>query len=198
MVSHTRLVGGFVGTPKAKSAITIDGDLTETDWQRARVLHLDGPRQFYKSEKPGHWNGPDDLTGTLRFLWDEKYLYLSVDVVDNVFCNPSQDGRLWSMDGLQFLIDPARDQRATHGRYDIAMGIGRKGPQAWCHMSADVRSPEGELPPRIAVAPAGPRWRRVTIGDTCERCVDTLKIALSRKSSRFKLSAKSPAWALGH
>ena len=152
MVSHTRLVGGFVGTPKAKSAITIDGDLTETDWQRATVLHLDGPRQFYKSEKPGHWNGPDDLTGTLRFLWDEKYLYLTVDVVDNVFCNPSQDGRLWSMDGLQFLIDPARDQRATHGRYDIAMGIGRKGPQAWCHMSADVRSPEGELPEVVIAA----------------------------------------------
>jgi hypothetical protein len=48
------------------------------------------------------------------------------------------------------------------------------------------------------VAPTGPRWRRATIGDTCERCVDTLKTTTSRKPSRFKLSANSRASAPGH
>ena len=52
--------------------------------------------------------------------------------------------------------------------------------------------------PRAGAAPTGPRWRRATIGDMCERCVDTLKTTTSRKPSRFKLSANSRASAPGH
>lgn len=144
-VIDQRLIGGFVGVPKAANPPTVDGILREEDWKKAGILEINTPRQFYKAEKEGEWSGAEDLSGKLRFLWDEKYLYVGVEVIDDVFSNPKQDDKLWAQDGLQFLIDPARDQRKKSGRYDFAVGLGKKGEQAWCSLSGDLRSPEGEV-----------------------------------------------------
>ncbi|HEY5793212.1 MAG TPA: sugar-binding protein [Chthoniobacterales bacterium] len=141
-----RLVSGFVGVPHAPAGLKVDGHLDEPEWKKASAQAIHLPRQFYQAEKGAEWSGPEDLSGTLRFLWDEKYLYVGVEVADDVFSNPKQDGNLWSQDGLQFLIDPARDRKEKKGRYDFSVGLGQKGPQAWSHLSGDqVRSPEGEI-----------------------------------------------------
>ena len=144
-VVRERLMGGFVGVPRASGPVTVDGTLDEDDWARPPVLAFDEARQFLKSEPMGHWRGPDDLSGALRFLWDETYLYVGVEVVDDVFVNNNADARIWDGDSLQLLIDPYRDRRETLGRYDYAFGVGTKGPQVWCTLSADARAPTGEV-----------------------------------------------------
>jgi hypothetical protein len=141
-----RLMGGFAKVPRATGAITIDGKLDEPDWQSAPVYPINEARQFFpilqeKNVKP--WGGPLDLSGTVRFLWDDQYLYLGVEVTDDIFSNNYQDADIWRGDSLQFLINPFRQEAQGKGRYDYAMGSGLKGNQVSCHLSADTSAPTG-------------------------------------------------------
>jgi hypothetical protein len=148
-VEWERYIGGFARVPRAKQPLTLDGSLDEGDWRRASVQHIDEERQFYEFKKlaTADWTGEDDLSATVRFLWDDKHLYLGVEVTDDSFNNPSQDGAIWRQDGLQLLVDPARAEEVKKGKYDYVLGVGRKGPQAWCALSANSGlAPGGEAP----------------------------------------------------
>jgi hypothetical protein len=120
--------------------------LDEVDWSAAQPALINEQRQLCMLSKKDTdtWTGTDDLSAVARYLWDEKYLYVGVTVKDDKFLNPKSDGDLWAQDGLQFLIDPAREARDKPGKYDYSMGLGTKGPQAWCHLSADAAAPTGE------------------------------------------------------
>jgi hypothetical protein len=149
-VQRERRVGGFARVVRTKTRIVLDGNLDEPVWRDAPVYKLDELRQFcavIKDAKP--WAGLQDLSGIARFAWDADNLYLAVEVTDDVFSNPKADDLLWSQDGLQFLIDPFRGEAQSLGRYDYSLGLGQKGLQAWCHMSADPGAPAG-LAPEIA------------------------------------------------
>ena len=139
-----RNVAGFVAVPKT-SGIKLDGVLDDADWKRAPVEKYDEERQYFSFDKAHvKWKGPKDLSGTLRFLWDDKYLYVGVEVTDDKQGSLQQDNMLWAMDGLQFLVDPCRNMDENVGKYDYAMAIGKKGPQAWCSLTADAGAPNGE------------------------------------------------------
>jgi hypothetical protein len=140
-----RYVAGFVAVPKATGPVPIDGTLDAPDWKKAPVEKINEKRQYF-SFKPeiASWKGPQDLSADIRFLWDDKYLYVGVEVTDDIFCGGKQDDTLWQQDGLQFLIDPCRAMAESVGKYDYAMALGKKGPQAWCYLSADAGAPSGE------------------------------------------------------
>jgi hypothetical protein len=145
-VERERLVGGFAKAARATGKVTMDGDLEEKDWQNAPAYPINEERQVqYFLDSAKKWAGPADLSGVLRFLWDDKYLYVGVEVTDDIFSNTKQDDALWAGDGIQFLINPYRQEAQGKGRYDYAMAHGLKGDQAWCHMSADVATPTGEV-----------------------------------------------------
>lgn len=142
-VVNERNMSGFVGVPKA--TITPDGSLDEPAWAKAPVLKIDEARQWFDyKKKPADWKGPSDLSADLRFLWDDKNLYVGVKTIDDIFNGPKSDGGIWSMDSLQILFDPYRDKPEKLGRYEYSFGVGTKGPQAWCALSADGRAPTGE------------------------------------------------------
>ena len=143
VTSLERLMGGFVAVPRAAGKITPDGRLDEKDWARSRVCSLREARQmqFLRPDEP--WTGPEDLSGRLRFLWDDRYLYLGMEVTDDVLARTQEDGMLWAQDGLQFLVDPCRGTGEKVGKYDYSAGLGKKGPQAWCHL-APAGLPTGE------------------------------------------------------
>jgi hypothetical protein len=146
-----RLVGGFVGVARASKAPNLDGKLDDRAWQPAspvKVEGADGFRALQRARKPptGSWEGPDDLSATARFLWDDEFLYLGVEVRDDIAGGLKSDDQIWSQDGLQFLIDPAREAAAKPGKYDYAVAVGAKGPQAWAYHTADsTQAPVGEV-----------------------------------------------------
>ena len=143
--TRKRNVAGFVAVPRVKGAIKLDGVLDDPDWKNAPVEKIDEARQYFSFDPANvKWKGLADLSGTIRFLWDDKYLYVGVEVTDDVFSNTKQDGDLWGGDGLQFLIDPCRGLDESVGKYDYTMGVGTKGPQAWCNLTADGSAPNGE------------------------------------------------------
>ena len=140
-----RFMAGFVQVPHVRSGIKLDGTMADADWQRAPAVHYGEQRQYFPYGKEIKWKGASDLSGTMQFLWDEKYLYVGVKVTDDVFANNKVDGSLWAGDGLQFLVDPARDKAFKPGKYDMAVALTKKGPQAWCYLSADSGAPSGEI-----------------------------------------------------
>ena len=145
-VQRERFVSGFVNVPRASTPIKLDGALAEADWQKSSVLSINDARQFFSYAKPPHqWPGRSGLSGEMRLLWDNQYLYVGVKVTDRVFRNTKQDAEIWSGDGLQFLIDPARASTDKIGKYDYAMAIGSKGPQVWSYYVADSAVPLGEV-----------------------------------------------------
>jgi len=140
-----RYVGGFIPVPKATSEVKIDGTLDSPDWKRATVETLDEQRQYFSFDPATtKWKGPKDLSATLRFLWDDKALYVGVEVTDDLPGGLQQDDMLWAQDGLQFLIDPCRAMAVSTGKYDYSMAVGKKGPQTWCSLSADAAAPNGD------------------------------------------------------
>ena len=141
-----RHVGGFVGVPRVGTPPSLDGDLTEAAWQKAPVVVIDQGNHFCPLRKTtASWSDAADLSAKARFLWDDKYLYLGVEVQDDKAGGLKADEPIWAQDGLQFLIDPAREFPVKPGKYDYAVALGAKGPQAWCYLTADpVRSPVGE------------------------------------------------------
>lgn len=63
------------------------------------------------------WEGPDDLSGRLSVTWDDKALYLLVDVSDSVHRNVSERGHQRVGDALMVAIDPEND-----GGYGFGLG----------------------------------------------------------------------------
>jgi hypothetical protein len=145
-LSSERMLGGFVGVPKVKTPPPAEAIFEEGDWKRCAVQRLDQKQQYFTLDKAVQWKGAADLSATMRFLWDDKCLYVGVDVSDDVFANTKQDGEIWAGDGLQFLIDPKRSSLEKPGKYDLGLAQGKKGPQAWCFLSANAATPVGAVP----------------------------------------------------
>ncbi len=154
--TRERFMAGFIAIPKATAAIKLDGKLDEADWKRSPILPINEARQVRAiNAQAAPWKGPADLSANMQYLWDEKYLYVGVAVTDDVFSNPKQDDSLWAGDSLQFLVNPARELAEKPGKYDYVVGVGRKGPQAWCVSRPMLPRPSAR-PRRSSSPPPGP------------------------------------------
>lgn len=157
VITQERPVSGFVGVTRVNAPVKVDGILEESAWQNAPVQKLDDVRQFFGFALSGRpapvWQGREDLSADLRFLWDDQFLYVAVTVKDDVAGATShEDADLWRMDGLQFLVDPARRSKEKPGKYEYSVGLGKKGAQSWCTLSADALAPTGNAPDiRLAI-----------------------------------------------
>jgi hypothetical protein len=153
-IERERFVAGFAAVPRASSAIKCDGNLDEPDWQRAPVQWIREARQYrvIGSPETTKWKGPADLSAKVRYLWDDRCLYVGIEVTDDVFANTKQDDAIWGGDGIQMLVDPARELAEKPGKYDYAMAVGKKGPQAWCYLSASPAAPTGEVKEIVVAA----------------------------------------------
>lgn len=174
-LSRERYVGGGLGVPKVKGGVTFDGKLGDPAWKRAVTATLDEAGQYaILTKETAGWDGVEDLSGTMHLLWDDQYLYLGMEVKDDIFSQPKTDSGIWCGDGLQFLVDPCRAFTEKPGKYDYAVSLSSKGPQAWCYASADaVKAPSGEVKDfRLKITPSGHRggmvyevaipWNRVS------------------------------------
>lgn len=90
---------------KTKANITIDGNFNEQDWDLNQAI--EGIYPFYLNNK----------NNTSRFgtLWDDQYLYVAVEVLDNILNNNSSDG--WN-DGIEVFIDGDHNRAYQYDTYD--------------------------------------------------------------------------------
>lgn len=155
-----RLFGGCAGVPRVTGGVAFDGRLGDSAWEQSPVLTLDEESQYaILTRTTARRDRPEDLSATMRLLWDDRFLYLGLRVRDDVHAAPECDAGIWRGDGLQFLVDPCRESDDKPGKYDYALGLGTKGAQAWCYSTADAaRAPTEEVKDfRMRITPTGDR-----------------------------------------
>lgn len=88
--------------------IRIDGRLDEPAWRKADSLKVSFLLQPKDAEKPS--------TATVRFLWDDKYLYVAFECEDCDIWSFSDkpDDQLWNGDVAELFIKPSTSARAYY------------------------------------------------------------------------------------
>jgi hypothetical protein len=73
------------------------------------------------------WGGPSDLSGSLWLTHDDKNLYLSAKLTDDVFSQPNRNGNIWGGDGLQLGMTAGAPGETTQTQ-EIGAALTDAGP----------------------------------------------------------------------
>ncbi len=140
ILEQERFVSGFIPVRRTAKAPAVDGKMDEGVWGQAEMIKVDQKSNYTllkRVDKSNEWDGPEDLSAEVRFLWDDKCLYIGMKVTDDVMSFVNEDASIWNQDGLQIMIDPYRDSDSKPGKYEYGVAIGKKGPQMWIYSVAD-------------------------------------------------------------
>lgn len=97
--------------PKRAHAITVDGDLS--DWSDVKGFTMDQEKFFFVGQgmSSAKWKGHTDLSATFKVQWDEQYIYIAVEVLDDVVTEPhgslvkGTETGSWDDDGVELMFD---------------------------------------------------------------------------------------------
>ena len=96
---------------KRAAPVSIDGDLDE--WKTVKGFTMADPKFFFVGQgmSSAKWGGPQDLSATFKVQWDEQYIYIAVEVVDDVVeephgsLSPGTDTGSWDDDSVEIMLD---------------------------------------------------------------------------------------------
>ena len=107
---------------KAIERPIIDGDIIQ-DW-RGWLGDVPAMFSFWLSEKDRKidkkWSGPKDLSGYLKFVWQDEGLYMMADIKDDKVYNKASGSSLWMGDSVHLCIETKYDsnnKRKEVGQY---------------------------------------------------------------------------------
>jgi hypothetical protein len=144
---HEELVPRLV-VVRTKRSPRLDGSLADPVWSFANTT-----RTFVETRE----GGTAPVQASAKLLWDERYLYVGVDVQDGLLraSHTERDDHLWEQDCVELMIDPDGDGEnyfeievsprgvVFDSRYDA-----RRVPQPFGHTDWDSRA-------RVGVASRG-------------------------------------------
>jgi len=116
------------GAPEA-----IDGDLSDWNLESMTPAVLDATAQVYTGQTS--WTGPADCSGKFYLLWDDKKIYIAVEVKDDKFSNNKTDGNIWNADCVEvfFGTTNAVAPHAEHYQYGFNANDQKWN---WCNMDS--------------------------------------------------------------
>jgi hypothetical protein len=130
-----------VSLPLVPEAVPMDGNLTH-----GRFAAIDNAK----------WSGPDDLSAKIGVAYDEKRLYLAVDVTDDQHVQPETGSEVWKGDGIQFAVDfdPTRrlPPAAPHQVAEIGLALGAKGPEVFRWTPFGPEGAQGPITDKVSFA----------------------------------------------
>lgn len=96
---------------KRTQPVKIDGDLS--DWKNVKGFRMDQRKFFFVGQgmSSAKWKGPEDLSATFKLQWDSKYIYIAVEVTDDIVTGPhgslskSMETGSWDDDGVELMFD---------------------------------------------------------------------------------------------
>jgi hypothetical protein len=114
---------------QTRTPVKIDGDLTE--WNKSNPMVLDQKKQAIRE-----WQDAKDLSAKAYLMWDSGFLYVGIEVTDDVLASPAlgPNGGLWEGDSVELGFDPFLDRaegKYAPDDYDFAFGLTDKGPAVW-------------------------------------------------------------------
>ena len=126
----------------------LDGSLRDPVWGFAHAT-----RPFVETRRGGR----APLRATARLLWDDRYLFVGVDVDDSLLLasDTERDAHLWEQDCVELMIDPDGDGKSYFEIQVSPRGVvfdtrydSRRAPKPFGHIDWDSRS-------RVGVSPRG-------------------------------------------
>ncbi|MFP3903354.1 MAG: sugar-binding protein, partial [Armatimonadota bacterium] len=91
---------------KPDPPIAVDGQLD--DWVEVPgQMVLRDPE--HASYKPEAWDGPEDLSGTVRMAWRREGLFVAIEVTDDVHSQPNRGRAMTRGDHIELYLDFAHD-----------------------------------------------------------------------------------------
>jgi len=91
------------------------------------------------------WNGPADLSGTVRFGYTAADLVVTADITDNVFSQNNTAPNLWLGDSIQFGVSGGLPGSDPGGATEIGAALLSTGPAAYTFGTRDG-TPAGPTP----------------------------------------------------
>ncbi|HOK04530.1 MAG TPA: sugar-binding protein [Victivallales bacterium] len=91
---------------KIKKTITVDGKLS--DWEKKCPIPLLADNQIMKIDKNYDWT-PDNLSGAAYFSWDDKNLYVALEIKDNIHISTKTAEKTVEDDSVVLGILPSKD-----------------------------------------------------------------------------------------
>ncbi len=88
-------------------SVKIDGNLVE--WYGQPAIELSSTGNLVG----GDWDGAIDLSAKVWLAWDERFLYIACDVMDDHFQPQANGSRLWEGDSLWFKYLPSLSEQET-------------------------------------------------------------------------------------
>lgn len=96
---------------KKTTPIKIDGDLSE--WDDVKGFTMDQRKYFFVGQgmSSAKWNGINDLSGTFKVVWDDNYIYIAAEVIDDKVTEPhgslvsGDESGSWDDDGVEIMFD---------------------------------------------------------------------------------------------
>lgn len=96
---------------KRTTPVKIDGDLSE--WENVKGFTMDQEKFFFVGQgmSSAKWKGVDDLAGTFKLQWDSDYIYIAVEVTDDIVTEPhgslvqGTESGSWDDDGIEIMVD---------------------------------------------------------------------------------------------
>jgi len=146
-----------IGVIQTKRPPRLDGLLDDSAWGVANTT-----RAFVETRK----GGDAPIQASAKFLWDEGYLYVGVDVHDTLLraSHTGRDDHLWEQDCVELMLDPDGDEKNYFEVQVSPRGVvfdtrydSRRMPQPFGHLDWDSRirigvSPRGDLDDKEADA----------------------------------------------
>jgi len=99
---------------RALKPVVVDGELSE--WSSDGLFALDRKDQLQIGRS--RWNGPEDLSATVRSRWDDKAIYLAVDVTDEFLERNSAAMQLWNGTSVEVFVDTNHREDLGKAMYD--------------------------------------------------------------------------------
>lgn len=155
---------------------SIDGQLNEW-YAHPAPIEVTGAHIVWGKPK---WQNEPDLSGTMWLYWDENYLYVAADVVDDHFIQDKTGSAMYYGDHLELYLDTqyAPGVKGPFGQGQFVLGLSPGN-------LLNSGDPLMDLPPEVDFA--------VPAGHRNEGC----KIAASRTEKGYALEAAIPWKVLG-
>ncbi len=129
---------------KVKNVPLIDGNLIATEWKGNM---FEAKSDFEAVSLNGTWDGPEDLSITGRVMYDDKNLYLGLNVKDNAFVQEQTGENIWNGDCIQIGIEdfsPVEKEANSSKFTEIGIALTKEGPTVWRYNSC-YDLPNGEV-----------------------------------------------------
>ncbi len=100
-----------------KQKVMIDGHLSEWSEAKAETFPLS------RTLESGLVQNTQDLDAKAYFLWDEKYLFFAIEVMDDEIINDEEAKNLFKGDCIELFIDPDNDVLKWGSLQDFQIGF---------------------------------------------------------------------------